>query len=158
MDVNIIEDAARSNMVAVYGTLRTGQGNNGLLDECNSQGTYVLKGYSLYVMSPTNPQSIPFIVKSIEEDAEVTVELFKPRERNCWVETLQRLDWLEGHPEWYTRELVELHDASNGELAESKVWVYTFSAQQLAEYKDAGRGMAIPTGDWLNPSLEEAAA
>lgn len=152
MDANIMRDSQLSSRVAVYGTLRTGESNHGLLTRCLSQGTFELKGYEMRVMSGVNLHSIPFIVKSDTPEAKVTVELFTPQVHQEWPQILRELDWLEGHPDWYTRELVSVADGY------PRVWVYTFDQEQLDDAIAHGRALTVPTGDWLNPLPKEEAA
>jgi gamma-glutamylcyclotransferase (GGCT)/AIG2-like uncharacterized protein YtfP len=95
---------------------------------------------------------IPFIVESDEPDAQVTVEVFEPTDTEAWPRILDRLDGLEGHPDWYCRKLVKVDGF------DKLVWVYTFSEDQLRQYMSGGRCTPIPSGDWLNPFAGQGVA
>lgn len=96
------------HMVAVYGTLKRGRGNHRLLENSNVKyiGEYLTK--KKYPMIQRG--SIPFVGHGFEFlglDKEVghniVVEVYEVDSK-----TLERLDALEGHPNWYYRDVVEL--------------------------------------------------
>ncbi len=93
-------------MVAVYGTLKRGRGNHRLLQNSKYIGEFLTrKKYPMIVRG-----SIPFVGHGFEFlglDKEVghniVVQVY---EVDC--DTLKLLDALEGHPNWYYRDVVEL--------------------------------------------------
>jgi gamma-glutamylcyclotransferase (GGCT)/AIG2-like uncharacterized protein YtfP len=81
-------------IVAAYGTLREGFGNNRLIPAGCHIGTGQTKEkYTL------RANGIPFVSKDPLHN--VIVDVYKIDEP-----TLERLDGLEGHPEWYCREQI----------------------------------------------------
>jgi gamma-glutamylcyclotransferase (GGCT)/AIG2-like uncharacterized protein YtfP len=102
--------------------------------------------------------SIPFVVKTGNDEDVITVEIFKsthsrnfdPEYAYKWGMTLTELDWLEGHPSWYKRELARTSDGS-------EVWLYTMDEGQKEDYIQHS-GHRVPTGDWLNPVASEEVA
>ena len=89
-------------IIAAYGTLRPGFGNNRLLSGSNHIGTG--KTAEKYKMTANG---IPFVKKN-KKIHNVVVDLFEVDNN-----TLEKLDALEGHPEWYCREQIPviLNDA-----------------------------------------------
>lgn len=114
--------------VFVYGTLKRGHGNNGLMEtagakficETTTKDEYYLVSYG-----------IPYVVKDNKEyprgirrhKGKIKGELYDVPDKNIDI-----LDDLEGHPNWYKRELIELE---NGE----KAWIY-FMDLDLEENKE----------------------
>ena len=84
--------------LAVYGTLRQGFGNNGYLrnSEFVGQGKTTEK-YAMYA------SGIPFVTKK-NAHTNIVVEVFEVNDEN----TLRHVDSLEGHPDWYKREPIEV--------------------------------------------------
>ena len=81
----------------VYGTLKKGFSNHHLLYWAEFAGAAkTLEKYSLY------ESGIPFVFKS-ESVSHIYGELYKVDEL-----TLKIIDRLEGHPEWYRREEIEV--------------------------------------------------
>lgn len=146
------EDTQRCMRVAVYGTLRTGMSNHGLLRNATSLGTFTLKGYKLYVMSASTFDTIPFIVPAKEE--ETTVEVFELPESweqiHKWTQLIENLDLLEDHPNWYTRTAVTINGAPT--------WVYAFLDAVATQYLAHGDIQPVPTGDWVKPVAEREEA
>jgi gamma-glutamylcyclotransferase (GGCT)/AIG2-like uncharacterized protein YtfP len=84
-------------LVAAYGTLREGWGNNArYLKDSKHLGTG--KTVNKYTMRSSG---IPFVSK--EPLTTIVVDVYKVNN-----ETLNRLDSLEGHPEWYRREKTDV--------------------------------------------------
>jgi len=86
--------------VAVYGTLKSGYGNNFLLEDA----TLVGKGrttdkYPLIIRQG----GLPFMLYKKNHGYNVEVELYLVDKK-----ILRRLDILEGHPEWYRRREVSV--------------------------------------------------
>lgn len=85
------------NYMAVYGTLRPGHGNNRLLT--NSQHIGTGKTVEKYTLRASG---IPFVSKDPLHN--VVVDIYKVDNN-----VLERLDQLEGHPEWYKREQIPVN-------------------------------------------------
>lgn len=115
--INLMDDFDRCNLVFVYGTLKSGYGNNRLLSSSTLVGTD--STIDKYVLGDIGfPYAFPESVIAHLFDDE---ELFKPVygelwQMNCW-NTLRSLDSLEGHPWHYYRETIQL---ASGNIA----WTY----------------------------------
>lgn len=116
--------------LAVYGTLRSGFGNHGLISSGNTSPVGIGKTVGLHTLTASG---IPFVLKD-GGDHRVVVEVFEVNDQ----ETLRRLDGLEGHPRWYCREIeqVELED---GTIVDA--WLY-FNKEQA--------GTVITSGDYAD--------
>ncbi|MGF1731859.1 gamma-glutamylcyclotransferase family protein [Photobacterium kasasachensis] len=110
--------------VFVYGTLRAGQSNHGLLEQASRLGgCQLMSGYVLF-----NLGSYPGAKKSNSNDAPLYGEVYEVDSH-----TMDLLDQLEEYPELYTRELVETKYGA--------AWIYLYnpSAASLPQ---------ISHGDW----------
>ena len=98
--------------IAVYGTLKQGRGNHDyFLQEANlvSKEAQTVNNYAMY------SSGIPYVVKD-EQTTQIQCEIYDVDE---W--ELQSIDGLEGHPNWYKREEIDikLEDGST-----TKAWMY----------------------------------
>lgn len=123
--------------VFVYGTLKEGHGNWSYLldnDRCTKLGRCVVTGpYSMYSMG-----FFPAVVEvDGAEDAEMVGEVFVVDE-----DTLDALDCLEGHPNWYERKQVD--------TPWKKAWMYVMPMKETY-----GDDSIIESGCW-SMSPEEA--
>lgn len=84
-------------LVFVYGTLLTDQRNNYLLAESRKVGDCRIYGLEMYDLG-----LFPACVISSNQENTVLGEVWEIDEA-----TFQRLDWLEGYPDFYNREPVE---------------------------------------------------
>jgi gamma-glutamylcyclotransferase (GGCT)/AIG2-like uncharacterized protein YtfP len=101
--------------VFVYGTLKQGFGNHHYLSSAVHRGIYCTPPeYDLIPIS--NSGSFPCMVKG---DYRVLGEVYKIEEG-----TLKRLDQLEGHPNFYYRQMIKL---LNGPLC----WAYIFPSHPI---------------------------
>lgn len=98
------------HIVAVYGTLKTGYGNNYLLQDSEFIGRGETKHSSFKMTS----SGIPFVYFS-NEGHPIGVEVYQVSD-----ETLKKLDWLEGHPNFYCREQIAVIAGGEEHLA----WIY----------------------------------
>lgn len=119
--------------VAVYGTLRQGQGNHGRINQdpiCEAQFHHK-KMFSL--------GGFPIVIQTDEETDTVVAEVYALDEKQ-----LASCDRLEGHPDWYERKIVA---NIQGELVPDgkvhPVWMYIMPD---GKYPHAPH---IPSGDWL---------
>ena len=110
--------APQKYFVGVYGTLKKGESNHGLL----SDSKFIGGGFTLPKFSLISLGGFPGILPG---DSSVSIEVYKVDEA-----TFKRLDRLEGHPSFYTRKIeTVILDALTGTIVD--VWIY-----QLAEPKD----------------------
>lgn len=119
-------------LVAVYGTLRDGMGNNGLMGDSELLGETKVEGYEMYPAAPYGGFPVIFPVSHSEETSPTIVaEVYQVTEERL----TGPLDRLEGHPSWYKRELV---DTPYG-----KAWIYVMQDER---YKEHTR---IESGDFV---------
>lgn len=114
--------------IFVYGTLRSGGGNNPMLRESKlvAIGKTEQK-YALYV------QGIPYAVKD-EAICSIVGEVW-----SIDSSTLQMIDVLEGHPIWYKRELISVVTTDNKIVM---AWMY---------FNSSPKGVLRESGDYFNP-------
>lgn len=96
----------------VYGTLKRNFSNNYLLQTAQYLGEGKTQDkYAMYV------QGIPYVLKT-EQRYCISGELYAIDNK-----TLSRLDTLEGHPDWYRREQVQVLNANNEIIT---AWMYLY--------------------------------
>ena len=111
----------------VYGTLRKGCGNHRRLDKSKYVGIRkTAPGFSLLCLN-----GLPIMVRSAG-DSRVTGEMYEVTPT-----TMKRLDILEGHPDFYTREEIHLEDGTGAQA-------YLFLTDLTGE-RDVAE---IQSGDW----------
>jgi gamma-glutamylaminecyclotransferase len=117
-----------SDLVFVYGTLRQGERNHGLLETAKAPflGPAILPQATLYTHG-----DIPFIVSS--STGGVVGEVYQVDKK-----LLKRLDWLEQHPDLYRRKLVKILREFQNPL---EVWVYWWPRKTKGMKRIVG-------GDW----------
>ncbi len=109
---NVLED----NLVAVYGTLKKGLSN---YHRYLNQSTFVGAGETSE-RYPLNISGLPYLYKEEGVGHNVEVDVFRVSNS-----ILTSLDGLEGHPNWYKREKVEVTiRLANGMLGLANCWVY----------------------------------
>jgi gamma-glutamylcyclotransferase (GGCT)/AIG2-like uncharacterized protein YtfP len=109
-------------LVAVYGTLKRGCGNNLLLHD----SVFISEGktkdnYPLVI----GGSGLPFLAKTKGAGKKVEVEVYLVDER-----TLASLDMLEGHPRWYRREKIDVICTDGTVLTP---WVYLAPSEYYKE-------------------------
>ena len=110
---NVLQD----NVVAVYGTLKKGYSNYaGHLKSAK----YIGKG-TTKTKYPLLIESLPFLVNKPGLGHRVEVDVFKVDDL-----TFQKLDRLEGHPQWYRREEIPVEVKGRTVIC----WVY-FNPKEL---------------------------
>ncbi len=114
------------HLVFVYGTLKKGFGNHYLLE--NSKFIGRAKTKEKYKMTANG---IPFVSKS-KAVSHIIGEVYEVDD-----ETLEKLDFLEDHPDWYKREKVKVVLEDGKEL---EAWLY-FNEISEGEY-------LIPDGEF----------
>ncbi|MBB5349447.1 gamma-glutamylcyclotransferase [Desulfoprunum benzoelyticum] len=119
-------------LVFVYGTLKKGFSNHRLLTGAEFVGAaQTLEKFAMYYSTGT-----PIVLKE-EAVSPIFGELYRVDEK-----ILAALDSLEGHPDWYRREQVDISvdDGGQGKRLET-AWLY-FSLDK--------RGMLVPSGKFLS--------
>jgi len=103
--------------VAVYGTLKRGKGNHPLLHDAMFVGNAVTKDkYPLVIRN----WGLPFLINKPHVGSNVKVEIYLVSDF-----ILQRLDLLEGHPDWYSRKRRKFIVTDNEyDSHEMQAWVY----------------------------------
>ncbi len=118
---------SKQTLIFVYGTLKQGFHNHYLLEQSKYVGTgWTSEKYAMY------QDGIPYVVKD-ESVSRIQGEVYSIDD-----ETLESLDRLERHPEWYNREQVEVamdladeillawlyfNPTPDGEIVESGIFV-----------------------------------
>lgn len=116
------------NNVFVYGTLKRGHGNNGLLFGQTYIGTGCTRNkFALY------KDSLPYLVD--DPQTPIGGEVYEVSD-----ECLERLDSLEGHPNWYRRKKILVCIPATGSCIEC--WAY-FLITKLPS-----RAILIKTGNY----------
>lgn len=97
------------NKLFVYGTLKSGHGNNRFLETAEKIGDAITVGkFGFY------KNGIPYVTDD-EEKVNVKGELYKVPPN-----VLDRCDMLEGHPSFYTRKLIKVRVGNTTH----KAWCY----------------------------------
>lgn len=107
--------------VFVYGSLRQGYGNHRLLEGSTFLGQRTTQPLFTMVNLGAFPAVLP------DGDTPIVGELYEVD-----ADTFDRLDWLEGYPNFYDRMLVDIE----GDTA----WMYYIAGES--------RGSIVPSGDW----------
>ena len=102
----------QENVVAVYGTLKKGYNN---YSNYLTKSRYVGKGETIDKY-PLVIEGLPYLVNRKGIGHNVNVDVFKVSDQ-----VLDRLDQLEGHPQWYRREKIDIELADGSTIS---CWVY----------------------------------
>ena len=113
---------AKKNYVFVYGTLRKGYWNHHILENSRFIGLAITKDkYSLFA------DGIPYVVK-------IPLTQIKGEVYEVDSDTLERLDALEGHPNFYKRELIDV--ILDGKTIKAWIYFYPYKKGKLIESGD----------------------
>lgn len=121
-------------LVAVYGTLRTGEGNYRCMVRADGKSLGLgatVNNYNLYSLGGFPKVSLT----RNDHEVPVVVEVFETDERGL----TGPLDGLEGYPAFYDRTLVDVK-LDSGETV--KAWIYHIE-------NDSGLTSPIKNGDWV---------
>lgn len=112
-DTPVAGSDRKRHVVAVYGTLKQGHGNheNYLGDACYLGSGHTKDCYPLVV------PGLPFLLDKRGSGFNVEVEVYRVSNME-----FNRLDGLEGHPDWYQRKQIPI--VLDGGGIETKAWVY----------------------------------
>lgn len=115
------EYSSSMELLAVYGTLKQGYGNNRLLKDQEFIGSgKTIDNYSMISFG------VPMVYKD-PATSPIAIELYKVTKDSL----TGPLDRLEGHPTFYRREKIKV---TVDEEVYSDVWMY-FSSDNSAEYR-----------------------
>ena len=105
----------------VYGTLKRGFGNHRLLATSEFIGRAVTVEPRPLVIA-----GLPFMINAPGAGLNVRGECYKV-DLNTW----PLLDRLEGHPNWYKRDLIKVKIYDNGEFVIQDCWCYMLPSKDL---------------------------
>ena len=130
-----VPDTLTINTVFVYGTLRPGQYNATLWEDQPGCALIAASAYVTGEIRKWSTFSYPVFAHA-PKPAEVHGALIQVSD-----EVLKTLDALEGvHAGFYKREVIEARTDGQSGFA----WIYVFG-----DHSDIGRGIPIPSGDWV---------
>jgi gamma-glutamylaminecyclotransferase len=124
--------------VFVYGSLKRGKHNHGLLSDSRQLGRAYIEGQ----MRLISLGAFPGVVEdqNILHPGKVVGEVYQISD-----DVLRSLDYLEGHPRFYERRKVETQFGS--------AWCYFLPSQYLDKYPIVESGMWMPDAEeaeWFN--------
>jgi len=120
----------KSELVFVYGTLKSGHGNNRIL----KWGDAVLLGdYVTEYPYPMFVSGLPYLMERRGEGKHVIGEVWA-----CDWHTVADMDRLEGHPSFYRRKAIVVRNINNERR--NNAWVYFYQGninceKYVSEYK-----------------------
>lgn len=120
-DDELEEMTGCGDLLAVYGTLKRGRGNNRLLETSEYLGEAKTLGRFRMTAS-----GVPFVHSGEHPDGSpIAVEVYRPDSVDTW----EALDCLENHPDWYYREKTAVVFPDGEEL---ECWLYFMPDQPAA--------------------------
>lgn len=97
-----------------YGSLKKGRHNHGYLADSTFVGNFITSdAFSLIV------SDLPFLVRRRSRLGGIRGEVYKVSP-----DDIRRLDALEGHPDYYQRELITVYNEENNEALEVYAYIY----------------------------------
>ncbi len=122
---------SNQTIVAVYGTLLSGQPNNYLLEQYVGDTRCLGKGKSMFFGTMYSNGGYP-ILSLLEPEHKVEVEVYVVGDT-----TLRDLDRLEGYPGWYNRT-IRTFKMDTGEEVKAYIYHQDISLERPI----------VPNGDW----------
>lgn len=110
---SLFSSMSENHKVFVYGTLKSGYGNNRILEGAVLLG----RGYSKYKYEMYCNGSFPYVIPG-DKKLSVLGEVWEVNDK-----TLERLDWLEGHPTHYKREVIEVQLLGDDNLVSCSMYL-----------------------------------
>lgn len=133
-------------LVFVYGTLKRGFHNHRVMAEAG--GEFVCEGVTVTPF-PLVERGLPFLIFRPGEGHRVEGEIYRVGDERGW----ERLDRLEGHPDFYQRRLIEAEGA-DGEIYEAWAYFIARGAEALAglpPLRAWGRGCGVTMREAHHP-------
>jgi gamma-glutamylaminecyclotransferase len=128
--------------IFVYGTLMRGHYNFGVLTKHKAKflSLDAIPGFILYSLGP-----YPFITRpTIQLQSLVHGELFE-----CPEEAVRAMDRLEGHPNFYRRETVDLA------YSKGEAYAYVMNEKSVGEFLMSKKATFLPTGKWTHDEYKK---
>ncbi|MBE2202970.1 MAG: gamma-glutamylcyclotransferase [Chthoniobacterales bacterium] len=107
-------------LVFVYGTLKRGFGNHRVMADAG--GEFICEGRTVTPL-PLVAQGLPFLLDQPGHGHRVEGEVYRVGDSRGW----DRLDRLEGHPDFYRRRLIEV-EGTDGDRYEA--WAYFIAREE----------------------------
>ena len=119
-----VKSYRENELVFVYGTLKKGYGNHGVMKEAGGIKICDAVTKEKYVMGGNG---IPYVMKEAKgEKHPISGEVYK-------IKNLAPLDELEGHPNFYKREKIEIV-CENG--VKKSAWLYFYTGNEIENRED----------------------
>lgn len=125
-------------LVAVYGTLLKGLGNHSVISQ-NAKGKFLNSGRTVDKMT-MYAAGIPYVTKT-QKTCPIKVEVYEVEANN-----ISPVDRLEGHPNFYCREPVEIK-MDDGKVVTAEIYLYN-RVENRFNHKDM-----VINGDYANPKF-----
>ena len=138
------DNVIQENLVAVYGTLKRGFGNNYLL----RGSSYIGKGETKN-RYPMVASGIPYVIDNEGKGHNIDIELYAVSDT-----TLAELDSLEGHPTWYRRPMYELNTPQTFTFADTPSYTPQWRLNQFDSESAVQQEGQIECPDCYQPLLE----
>ena len=129
-DLFIAKKMALPMKVFVYGTLLSGFSNHFLMENCKSLGAAITTEKFAFFIG-----DYPFVNSQIRE-AHITGELYEVND----TQSLEDLDALEQHPDWYVRTECEVELVESKELVSAQIY--------FLDKEDVNKAEKVPSGSF----------
>lgn len=113
-------------LLFAYGSLKRGKSNHYILENSEYLGkVFTDKNYTMFIVG------LPYMVKR-KNGGGVEGELYRVDK-----DTLRILDVLEGHPDFYYRETIQVYDFEDGHMREAYAYLHpdTFTEDNKWKYE-----------------------
>jgi gamma-glutamylcyclotransferase (GGCT)/AIG2-like uncharacterized protein YtfP len=144
-----------NHLLAVYGTLRRGNGNHHLINEADTGDSVVVRpGFpkSDYIGTgltadkyPMDAMGCPFVYDKPGIGNNIVVEVYRINAAGA----RYAIDGLENHPDWYRRRQVEVDIIEEGQAKRVRAWMY------LIPERTMGTSTNIPSESrWISDFMD----
>lgn len=132
----------------VYGSLRQGMRNFGVMENAGGKFIATARTNDVFYMTGLTSKAYPYLTEvpllHEQQPKQITGEIFSVTD-----EGLARLDELEGHPDFYRRELREVTCDGTGEIITCNIYLLRDNDTiQNAIADKRSRFEDVPSGDW----------